>query len=168
MTAFFDFFRNTVLTMSAVAGLSVTAASAAPVTIASDFQALEPSGFGVVVGEFAAPIVPGAGGPHTPSSALGDPGTLMSDSGAAFRSFGDRNSTPPIEQLRFNPDLTGLNLAQAQGNSSNYAGAIGAPLPTSSGDRPNPTVVTIPLPTGGLLALAGLGLIGARRSRSAT
>ena len=170
MTASFDFSRNTVLAMSVVAGLSVTAV-AAPVTISSEFdQTHETAGFSGVMAELASPILAGLGSHKTPTATPtatpGDHGKLIGDLGAAFRSFGDRKSSPSIGMLRFNPELTGSNPAVYYGNSSSYSGAIGAPLPRDMGDRPNPTVVPIPLPTGGLLTLAGLGLIGGRRIRS--
>lgn len=154
--------RKSCFALAGVIGLS-----AAPVAAASSVvpllgpDSISSTPFGGVVQELATPVV---GNPAPQASVLADPSGLVGDLGAVSNTFGDRNTAPPIEMLRFTYDLTGSNLAVSDGNSSSYP-AIGRTPILDSDERLNP-IVAIPLPSGGLLALLGLGLIGTRRIRS--
>ncbi|TVS08289.1 MAG: hypothetical protein EA423_01740 [Phycisphaerales bacterium] len=137
----------------------VAAASASPIEFDAQQDHRSGSDFERVAGELV----------HAPSR--GNAGALAGGSELAFDfagglltpTFGDRSNDPPIEMLRFTFDLTDSNPPVSDANSASFP-AIGRSPSLDQGDRFDRVV--IPLPSGGLLAIAGLGLIGARRTRS--
>ncbi len=159
MPAASDFYRTSILAGSVFGLLTATAASAAPISPVAPEIHSDEFGFGAVVTELVR-------APHTIDLAhsSGGPGVGIPVGQPYYSRFGGRNTNPPIEQLRFGFDLTGSVAPIADGNASSYP-AIGRSPALDHGDRLNP-IVAIPLPSGGLLALLGLGLIGVRRNRS--
>ena len=161
MTAvLYNRFRNITLASAAFGLVTASAASASPISFDAEQIHRSGSDFERIAAELVHVPRPDGG-----EASIGGWELAFNSAGGLFTpTFGDRNTDPPIERLRFGFDLTGSVAPVADGNSSSYP-AIGRSPSVDQGDRLNPIVV-IPLPAGGLLTIVGLGLIGARRVRS--
>ncbi|MCC5787792.1 MAG: hypothetical protein JJU33_13950 [Phycisphaerales bacterium] len=153
-------FRNITLTSTVFCLFAVSAASASPISFGAEQGRLSGSDFERTAAELVHAPRPGGG-----DASIGSSESAFDSAGGLFTpTFGDRNTDPPIEQLRFGFDVSESVTPVADGNSLSYP-AIGRSPSLDKGDRLTPFVV-IPLPAGGLMAIVGLGLIGARRVRS--